>query len=407
MSLRVLNRLFTLATLTGTAAMALASNNFGQDVAFLKKHTSATLLGKEGGPQVVVVPEFQGRVMTSSISGGEGESNGWINYELIESKTPQPHIHAFGGEDRFWIGPEGGQYAFFFKPGDPFDFEHWKTPALIDTDKYDVARQDGDSVTFQRRAKLVNYSGNEFDLAIERTIRLLSDSDVKDRLHLDPPAGVSMVAYESENRITNAGPNAWTKDKGLLSIWILGMFKHSPDTTVVAPFVSGPESELGPIVNDAYFGKVPADRLIVDAGGGVLYFKGDGQYRSKIGLSPSRAKDLCGSYAPSARRLTIVQYTKPKDATDYVNSMWERQEQPYKGDVVNSYNDGPSQPGAKPLGPFYELETSSPALELKPGGSVSHTHRTFHFVGEPEALNELARKLLGVELSQITAAFGR
>jgi hypothetical protein len=32
-------------------------------------------------------------------------------------------------------------------------------------------------------------------------------------------------------------------------------------------------------------------------------------------------------------------------ATDYVNSMWEDQKEPFSGDVVNSYNDGPTATG--------------------------------------------------------------
>ena len=30
-------------------------------------------------------------------------------------------MNVFGGEDRFWLGPEGGQFALYFKAGDPFD----------------------------------------------------------------------------------------------------------------------------------------------------------------------------------------------------------------------------------------------------------------------------------------------
>ena len=50
--------------------------------------------------------------------------------------------------------------------------------------------------------------------------------------------------------------------------------------------------------------------------------------------------------------------------------MWEMQREPFKGDVINSYNDGPPAPGKPPLGPFYELETSSPALSLSPASST-------------------------------------
>jgi len=76
---------------------------------------------------------------------------------------------------------------------------------------------------------------------------------------------------------------------------------------------------------------------------------------------------------------------------------------PFRGDVVNSYNDGPPAPGAKPLGPFYELETSSPAAALAPGRSLTHVHRTFHFQGERAGLDALARALLGVSLDEVEA----
>ena len=59
-------------------------------------------------------------------------------------------------------------------------------------------------------------------------------------------------------------------------------------------------------MNDAYFGKVPADRLIV--GPSAILFRGDGQFRSKIGLSPARATPVAGSYDATGHVLTLVQY---------------------------------------------------------------------------------------------------
>jgi hypothetical protein len=211
------------------------------------------------------------------------------------------------------------------------------------------------------------------------------------------------VAYASDNAITNTGMNPWTKETGLLSIWILGMFNPSPSTTIVVPFKAGEDSALGPIVNDAYFGKVPADRLIL--GPGVLFFKGDGLYRSKIGIPPRRALPFIGSYDAANSVLTLVHLTLPEGAADYVNSMWEIQKNPYGGDVVNSYNDGPASPGAKPLGPFYEIESSSPAVALRPDGILRHVHTTMHFQGPETALDEIARRTLGVGLAEIKNAF--
>jgi hypothetical protein len=137
----------------------------------------------------------------------------------------------------------------------------------------------------------------------------------------------------------------------------------------------------------------------------VMYFKGDGKYRSKIGVLPQRATGVLGSYDAAGHVLTITQYTQPAGVTEYVNSMWELQEHPFAGDAVNSYNDGPPEPGKPPLGPFYELETSSPAAFLAPGASITHIHRTFHFQGDPNELDKISRAVLGVSTDQIAHAF--
>jgi hypothetical protein len=85
--------------------------------------------------------------------------------------------------------------------------------------------------------------------------------------------------------------------------------------------------------------------------------------------------------------------------------MWEIQREPYKGDVINSYNDGPPAPGKPPLGPFFELETSSPALKLSPAQHYTHVHRTFHLVGPEQELDRIARATLKVSLDELKKAF--
>ena len=380
-----------------------ATPTFGDDLTFLKKFTKAFVLSDESGKkQVAVVPEYQGRVMTSTADGEGGISFGWVNRDLIASGEKQPHINVYGGEDRFWLGPEGGQFSIFFKKGDPFDLDHWQTPSWIDTEPYNVARQTRDRAAFSRAFQLTNYSGTQLDLEVRREIRLLSDADVGRELELAIETTVKSVAFETVNEIKNTGSNSWKKETGLLSIWILGMFNASSETTVVIPFIEGDEKALGPIVNDTYFGKVPAERLVVKEE--VMFFAADANYRSKIGLLPSRSKPVMGSYDAVNRVLTIVQFTLPGGITDYVNSMWEIQEKPYGGDAANSYNDGPPEPGAAQLGRFYELETSSPALALQPGETGKHIHRTYHFQGSESDLDRIARKTLGVSIEQIKSA---
>ncbi len=405
---KLLTVLVAIAISTGCAEekTKMAKKTFGDDVAFLRKYTDVVLLSdSSGNNQVAVLPKLQGRAMTSTAEAMAGLSFGWINRELIASGEVAEHINVFGGEDRFWIGPEGGQFSVFFKKGVPFDLEHWFTPAPVDTEPFELVSESGNRALLKKDIQLENYSGTVFNLRVDREIRVLEQNEAVEALGITPAKTVKMVAYESNNEMTNTGSKTWGKETGLLSIWILGMFNPSPATTVVVPFNAGPEDELGPIVNDAYFGKVPADRLVI--GQDVLFFSGDGQYRSKIGLSPQRAKAILGSYDAVNKVLTIVQYNKPEGSADYVNSMWELQKEPYGGDVVNSYNDGPAEPGAKPFGPFYELETSSPAAQLSPGESVCHTHRTYHLQGREADLDPIARATLGVAIAEIKAAFSR
>jgi hypothetical protein len=381
-----------------------ATVRFGDDLAFLQKHGAIVVLQDQAGnAQVIVAPEYQGRVMTSTAAGADGASFGWINRGFIAEGKRVPTMNVFGGEDRFWLGPEAGQYGLYFPPGAPFEFEHWQVPEPIDWGAWAVTSSARGEVRLVKEMQLQNYSGFAFSLRVDRSVRVLEPTDVASALGVPFGQGVAVVGYESENVLHNIGQSAWSKDTGLLSIWILGMFNPSPSTTIVVPFRQGSEQELGPIVNDAYFGKVPADRLVV--GEGVLFFRGDGQQRGKIGISRPRALPTLGAYDAAGGVLTLVQYTLPEDATEYVNSLWEQQQHPYAGDVVNSYNDGPPAPGKPPLGPFWELETSSPAAALAPGASITHVHRTVHVTGPRVALDAIAKAALGVTLDQIERAF--
>lgn len=391
------------AVAAGTAATTLQAATFGDDFAFLQKHTPLVMLSdRSGQSKVAVAPAWQGRVMTSTAGGDAGLSFGWINRELIASGKLQPHINVFGGEDRFWLGPEGGQFSIFFARGAKFELADWFTPAAIDTIPYDVAKQTRSSATFRAAFAVTNYSGTRFDVKVNRDVKLLTANNAAEKLGVKKSKDLNIVAYETLNKITNAGRQPWEKKTGLLSVWILGMFNPSPATTIVVPIKSGPESELGVKVTSDYFGSVPSDRLVAKEE--VIYFSGDGQYRSKIGINPKRSKAVLGSYDAANKVLTVVQFTQPEGVTDYVNSLWKIQDQPFGGDAANSYNDGAPSPGAKPLGPFYELESSSPAAALAPGKSLTHVHRTIHLSGPEEALEAVARAVLGVSLADIKSA---
>ena len=126
-----------------------SKGTFGYDVEFLSKHQETVVL-RNANAMLAVCPGYQGRVMTSTSGGEAGMSFGWLNYDLIESGEILDHINPVGGEDRFWLGPEGGQFSIFFKKGDEFNLDHWQTPAPIDTETYDIVSQSENSVTFEK-----------------------------------------------------------------------------------------------------------------------------------------------------------------------------------------------------------------------------------------------------------------
>ncbi len=209
--------------------------------------------------------------------------------------------------------------------------------------------------------------------------------------------GVKHVAYETGNQITNRGP-AMTKDKGLVSMWILGMMNSGPETVVVVPYKPGSEAELGHVMKSDYFPPAPGpDRLKVTPE--AVLFRADAKYRSKIGIPQTRAKNVLGSIDYKNNVLTLVSFNMPADPTKelYLNNAWDLpQKNSYVGDVVNSYNDGPQ--GDKPgFGDMYEIESLSPAKELKTGESLQHCHRTIHIQAEPAVLKQLAKEILGVD----------
>ena len=377
---------------------------YGYDVAFLEANNVETveLSTNNSEAKVLIAPGYQGRVMTTSAKGGEGTSFGWINYKLIQSGVVSDQFNPFGGEERFWFGPEGGPFSVYFNQGEEQVFENWKVPAVIDTESFDIKKKDNQSVTFTKNTVLKNASGTEFTIGIERKVSLLSRENLTTLFQVDFNSKVlNVVAYQSENTITNLGKNAWTKKGGLLSVWMLSMFSPSASTTVFIPYKTDGQ---GPVVNDDYFGKVPSDRLIAESG--IVYFNTDGKLRSKIGISPQRAKELCGSYDSERKILTLVWGSLPKEEKAYVNSKWGNQDDPFAGDVINSYNDGPVVDGSI-MGPFYEIETSSPGAELEPGKSLTHIQKVIHVQGDPVALAVLIKALFGLDLESITSKFSK
>jgi len=374
---------------------------------FLTEHTRLVELTDDRGARVAVCPAWQGRVMSSTCGGTDGPSFGFICREFIEAGKLDPQFNNYGGEDRLWLSPEGGQFSLWFKPGAEQNLDNWFTPPALNEGAWQLTSDPNDSCCrMATTMKFQNASATEFELDVARDVRLLGTEEFgelfgRPAAKLIGTGGTKMVAYETVNNITNRGARM-TKEKGLVSIWILGMLGAGPATVVIVPYTPGEESELGPAVKSDYFGPVPPERLKVTPE--AVLFRADGNFRAKIGTSQRRAREVLGSIDLAAGVLTIVRFTMPEDPAgqNYMNNMWGGPHaEPYTGDVANAYNDGPPEPGKKGLGAFYEIESLSPARELTTGESLVHRHCTVHVQAEPDTLRKLAKELLGVDLDSV------
>ena len=403
------------------------ANSFAQDVEFLQKHTETLILGDPDQHALVLAPEYQGRVMTSTAGGPRQTSFGWINYDLISSGQTVPQINLWGGEERCWLAPEGGRHSVFFPPAgteDPLDFADWRVPKCIDTEPFSLSSHDECSARFQHHARLMNRSGFEFQIHFDRTVELLGDESICETLDCESGDlnGLNRVVHQSRNRLVNTGDHAWRPETGLLSVWVLCMNSPSAAATLLVPYQEGPHTEGLPIVNADYFGKLDRDRLWTDTDKQLIYLKGDGQFRSKLGLVWERACPLLGAWDAGRQVLSIIWFNLPSGDTGedakgiyqannrvgYVNNLWRVCEDEYRGDVINGYNDGPNESGEK-LGGFFELESLSPALALEPSRGYTHIHRTIRLQAEDELgrekLDRLAQKVFRASLEEIESVF--
>jgi len=366
---------------------------FGYDLQFLQAKDSVVVLKSDDGKgQVVVSPKYQAKVFTSTADGLDGKSFGWIKYETFDAKQLDAHMNAYGGEDRLWLGPEGGRFSLFFKPDTKMEFDNWHTPPAIDNESWDLVLSTSKKASLAKNTSIQNYAGTTLSIKLQRDIEILELAAIKQLLGIDDlDSTVKSVGFTTVNTITNSGTTTWDKTAGAPCLWSLDMFTPSPKTLIIVPYK---QDATGKVATTNYFGEIPKDRIVYN--NGTLLFKADGKSRGKLGIPPNRAKNRIGSYDAANNVLTIVLFDLDNKG-DYLNQEWKPDTEPFTGDAVNAYNDGPLANGSQ-MGPFYELESVSPAAFLKPGEKLSHKHSVFHFMGDINALDKIALKTLGFSL---------
>lgn len=375
---------------------------FGYDLNYLSNKDSLVILKSDNDEaQVIVSPKYQAKVFTSTAEGLKGKSLGFVNYKVFDSGKIDEHMNGYGGENRFWLGPEGGQFSVFFEPEKEQVFDNWHTPKAVDTEAWIIKSSSSKDVMMMKDIEVKNYKGNLLKIGVEREVTLIPKQEIEKNLGIKLLANVKSVAYTNNNKITNKNNFEWTEKTGTVCIWLLDMFNPSPSALTIVPFNEGDGQILGKVATTDYFGEIPSDRIKIK--NDMLYLKTDGKYRSKIGMNSRRTKSVAANYDPESKRLTIITFDVEQDKT-YLNQEWNPKKNPLTGDALNAYNDGPLDDGSI-MGPFLELESCSPAAFLKPGESLKHVQNVYHFVGDEKYLSSISEKILGKPLSIIKQIF--
>lgn len=364
---------------------------FQDDLDFFNQYIQPVVL-KDGDRQVVISPELQGRILVSTANGLRGSSYGWYDKSLIASDSVFQNISKVGGASRIWFGPDQGENDVFVEVDALTNEVTRKAPKDLDTLQFEVLEKTENTITLGSKMHIKNLKHTIFDIDVLRRITLFSTAQIMSNLDVPVSESVDAVGFGAITSMTNIGDD-WTKEKGVISLWELGCMQPTAQTTVVIPLKS---NDAKPTI---YFTELDDTRIKVE--NNVLYYKADAEYLNKIGTLPEITLPVFGSYSPELNLLTIVRYSFSGEQ-DYVNAYPDNVD-PFRGDVINIFNDG-TWGEIGPFGPFYELETSSPAKALKNGERLSHFHETYHFEGSKEALNSIALKVLNASIDEIEKA---
>jgi len=274
---------------------------------------------------------------------------------------------------------------------EPLDEDNWLVPSAMETDPYELVASGPTSVSVRKEMELTNFGRANFQLRVDREVSLLDKSAAEKNLGVSLPEQVAFVAFRSENRLTNQGDKAWDRQTGLATLLSMGMYAGTDSTTVLIPL--NDSVSLADIFR--YFAPLDQDRLRITDG--VLHYRTDGRLRSKIGIPRELAPPVYGSYAADEQRLTIVRYRQTDDSL-YFNSNVTVQADPFRGEVIPVYNNGPLSDQVSPEASFYEMESAAALQRLAPGESLWHYHEVYHFGGEETELAVIAKSVLGADL---------
>lgn len=410
-------------------------------IEFLESKTKVLELCNNLGARVAVCPEWNGRVMTSSADGLDGDSFGLIHVAGIEKGHQESGYDFFGGEDQFSLAPEGGPFSLFYEV--PPEIPLIQTQPLHRTfgfheGPFEIDQAPPDpQIRLRRNMKMRNLVGATFDLDIIRTARLTNREDLEDLFGetlantLDQ-RDLSYVSYQTTTSLINRnGP--FSKNTGLVSIRIRGMFNSTSNHVVLLPFKSGDEANAEPTVDIDYFGMAPHGHLRLLSR--MLLLRADGKYRCRIGVSRKRVMACFGAVDFRSGVLTLIHFSLPPNPIEYyynnndlrlpsdldsrdfakvreyfltetLRPKENRNDHPqpdflesaYNGNVLRVFTNGPSDGF---FCPYYKFDVFSPASELQKNEHLTHTQHTLHINADRATLELFLHSLFQADFDWV------
>lgn len=322
---------------------------------FLAQKTPVIELYDQLGGRVAVCPEWNGRVMTSTCGGLEGDSFGFLNVRAIDADS----YDDFGGEDQWTLSPLVYSYCV----------ENIKANQVILQRTLQMADANGVSTEFNLTRQIVLLSrfqsGDMFDDAVAET---LEQSDV------------SAVGFYTENKVR-------IQERGYIASRNRGMFNANPHTAVIVPappvnFTPEPFS-----VDVDYLGGAPHGRIRYLSK--TLLFRADGQRRCQVTMPFVSAPPIFGAIECRSGTLTLWTFDLPDHCSD-------------ENDVIRISNSSHFQGSELDWATYFEMNCFSAARELESEHSLTSSQCTLHINADNTVLDNLLRQIFGVSLEGIS-----
>ena len=324
---------------------------------YLAQKTSVIELYDQLGGRVAVCPEWNGRVMTSTCEGLDGDGFGFVNAAAIDDDR----YENFGGEDQWTISP------------------------LIHS--YSVESVKESHAVLQRTLPMNDANGAHVDFHLSRSISLLNrkrigtffGDAVADALDM---GNVSIVGYCTENSVRSQ-EKAWVASR------LRGMFHASPHTCVIV--CTQPENEFAsdtltslPVEID-YQGGSPHGRIrhLPQA----LLLRADGHGRCQVTVPFSTSPPIFGAVEIRFGTLTLWTFELPDDSEE---------------NLIRIHNPGEAHSDAFGLITHYEINCFSAAQKLHPEDSLTYAHCTLHMSAANAVLDDLIQQIFSVSLKDIS-----